>query len=255
MFHHRTARGACAIHEALGHDALPLACRQFPRVTLRDPRGVSLTLSAYCPTAAALLDDDRPVAIVDAGTSFPRAGEYVGLDADVGLPPLLSPAVLMDWESWWEWERMAVDLIANGPDALPDTMARLRGAVADIRSWRPGDGPLIERVRAAIRGAPRRAAAVEPGARLGEVLRAIPDEWRPAEIVRGAIAPAGTARRFVAAHAFANWHGHLAGGLTTWMHSVDAAFALVDAGVGVRDADLLLRHLADPQRLANAWRA
>ena len=48
--------GRCAIHSALGHDALPLACRQFPRVSVTDPRGVSVTLSHYCPTAAALLD-------------------------------------------------------------------------------------------------------------------------------------------------------------------------------------------------------
>ncbi len=48
--------GRCAIHSALGHDALPVACRQFPRVSVTDPRGVSVTLSHYCPTAAALLD-------------------------------------------------------------------------------------------------------------------------------------------------------------------------------------------------------
>src|SRR5262245_46910949 len=35
--------GRCRIHTALGHDALPLACRQFPRVSLVDPRGVSVT--------------------------------------------------------------------------------------------------------------------------------------------------------------------------------------------------------------------
>src|SRR5689334_8871646 len=32
VFHEST--GKCAIHSALGHDALPLACRQFPRVTV-----------------------------------------------------------------------------------------------------------------------------------------------------------------------------------------------------------------------------
>ena len=52
VFHDAEAR-QCRIHAVLGHDALPLACRQFPRVTVHDPRGVSVALSAYCPTARA----------------------------------------------------------------------------------------------------------------------------------------------------------------------------------------------------------
>src|SRR5262245_11543308 len=96
--------GRCRIHGALGHDALPLACRQFPRVSVHDPRGVSVTLSHYCPTAAALLDSQDALAVLTNASAFPPTGEYIGLDATAGLPPLLRPDMLMDWESWWEWE-------------------------------------------------------------------------------------------------------------------------------------------------------
>src|SRR5437762_14372552 len=71
----------CRIQHALGHDALPLACRQFPRVAVHDPRGVSITLSHYCPTSAAMLDTIDPVQIVSGAPAFPAAGAYEGLDA------------------------------------------------------------------------------------------------------------------------------------------------------------------------------
>ena len=98
----------CAIQRVLGHDALPLACRQFPRVTVADPRGISVTLSHYCPTAAAMLASESPVTVVTSAAAFPNDGEYVGLDATTSLPPMLRPGVLMDWESWWDVERLAV---------------------------------------------------------------------------------------------------------------------------------------------------
>src|SRR6187399_1245491 len=79
----------CGIQRALGHEALPLACRQFPRVSVRDPRGQSVTLSHYCPTAAAMLGRNGPATIVDSPAGFPADAEYVGLDASAGLPPRL----------------------------------------------------------------------------------------------------------------------------------------------------------------------
>src|SRR5687768_14493098 len=39
VFHDDNAQGGCRIHRAMGHSALPLACRQFPRQSVRDPRG------------------------------------------------------------------------------------------------------------------------------------------------------------------------------------------------------------------------
>jgi Fe-S-cluster containining protein len=124
----------CRIHHSLGHAALPLACRQFPRISVLDPRGASITLSHYCPTAATLLDERRAIAIVDDPPAFPPGAEYVGLDVRASLPPLLRPGMLMDWEAWWEWERRAVALLSQ-PDRTPDeAIGRLQSAVETTRT-------------------------------------------------------------------------------------------------------------------------
>lgn len=246
------------MQQALGHDALPLACRQFPRVSVHDPRGTSVTLSHYCPTAAALLDADLPggTAIVVNAPAFPATGEHVGLDARESLPPLLRPDLLLDWEAWWECERLAVELLGSAdPGQTNMAVARLRMAVGDVVTWSPADGPLVDRVRASFANAAAAApciAAAPATPLIDAVFAAIPEEIRPS---RFAPAPAPTdraLRRFLAAHAFANWTIHLGRGLRGWLRSIEAAAALIDAGAGVRHADLLLRHLADPQALANA---
>jgi Fe-S-cluster containining protein len=218
----------CTVHRALGHDALPLACRQFPRVTVREPRGVSVTLSHYCPTAASLLDDPAPVSITDAPAAFPADGEYEGLDA-CEMPPLLRPEMAMDWDSWWEFEWRAVDLIAHEASTTR-ALRRLHRIIETIRPWRPDDEPLIERVHAAFTVGPE-----------GPVDREEREE--PTAI-----------RNYVSAHAFANWTAHLGLGLRTWLRSLEAAHDLARS-VGVRQADLRLRHLSDPKRLAEAWSA
>jgi hypothetical protein len=255
----------------LGHDALPLACRQFPRVSITDPRGVSVALSHYCPTAAALLDDDEPVAIAIDAPSFPPSAEYVGLDATTSLPPLLRPDMLMDWESWWEWERLSVDIIANSDDDPARSLARLGHAVEHVRPWLPADGALIDRVRESFDHARRsRIADWQPGpseldARRDEILGAIPPHLAPRtpQIARRAEARRlrtrnipHSARRtahFLVSHAFANWTAHLGRGLRTWQRSIEAPLALLLSGLDVRNADLWLRHLADPGKLADAW--
>src|SRR5262245_28724951 len=40
----------CIVHRDLGEQALPATCRHFPRLALRDGRGIFITLSHYCPT-------------------------------------------------------------------------------------------------------------------------------------------------------------------------------------------------------------
>ena len=45
-------------------------------------------------------------------------------------------------------------------------------------------------------------------------------------------------------HAFASWAIHREGGLGDWLRSIETAASLIEAGAGVRQADLLLRHLA-----------
>lgn len=50
----------CAVQRDAGEEALPSACRQFPRVTTLTPLGVSVSLSHYCPTVAETLFRPSP---------------------------------------------------------------------------------------------------------------------------------------------------------------------------------------------------
>ena len=254
VFHDST--GACAIHTAMGHDALPLACRQFPRVSVIDPRGVSVTLSHYCPTAAALLGDDTgarersPINIAVNPPAFPANGEYVGLEARTALPPLLRPGMLMDWESWWELERLSVDMLVNSPDAPDRTLGRIRGVVALLERWHPSDGPLLSAVRDGFTRAlvlPAPASSVLMKAAIEAVPAASRAGTRWSQNVTTPDVPT---RRFLAAHAFANWTIHLGQGLAAWRRSIETAHAFITASAGVRHADLVLRHLIDPSAFA-----
>jgi hypothetical protein len=255
VFHGHRPDG-CEIHRALGHAALPLACRQFPRVTVRDPRGASVTLSHYCPTAAGMLGAGRPVSIAQHPDGFPADGEYVGLDADEALPPRLRPDMLMDWESWWTWERLAVDTLASSRDA-GEGLARLRGAVEHVRSWRPSEGPLAARVEGAFQAPPlfHATSAQSRQARIAEVAATISADLRPASLpdYRVGLPSEAVRLEFLIAHAFANWTAHLGPGLRTWLRSIEAADAMIAEGAGVGTADLWLRHLADPWSLAEVW--
>ena len=250
VFYDHKATAHCRVHAALGHEALPLACRQFPRVTLEDPRGVSLTLSHYCPTAAAQLNRPESVWIVESPSAFPGTGEYVGLDARDALPPLVRPGMLMDWESWWTLEALAVDLLGNSAYDADAALAALGDAVDRIEDWRPDEGSLTHRVRASLTSA--RPVARVPGVTVDEVFAAIPEEVRSATPLPSHTAVSDRVRkRFLAAHAFANWAIHLGPGLRAWYRSIEAAHCLIAAGFDVSQADLLLRHLAEPARLAN----
>jgi len=156
---------------------------------------------------------DAPVTIETGAPSFPAGGQYVGLDARESLPPLLRPGLLMDWDAWFEWERRSVDLLCNGQGSVDEALGRLHTAVEYVRRWRPGGHPLIDAV--------------------GEAFDA--------------------EKRFLAAHAFANWTAHLGTGLRSWFRSIEAAYALLETGFAVGDADLLLRHLAETSMLTEAW--
>src|SRR5436190_4705517 len=105
----------CAIHHAAGHAALPLSCRMFPRVVLHDGRGTLISLSHFCPTAAALLfetgDSWPPAGIVDAPSTLTDAGPLDGLDAREAWPPLLRQCVMMDFECYGAWEWLGVELL------------------------------------------------------------------------------------------------------------------------------------------------
>ena len=260
-----SARGRCGVHRALGHAALPLACRQFPRISVRDPRGVSVTLSHYCPTAAGLLACPASrTAIVESAQGFPRDGEYDGLDARTNLPPLLRPDMLMDWESWSLWERLSVECLSHEATSAAAALSQIEAAVEFARDWAPQDGPLGTHLSSSfIRASTETgiSCAADNGRRLAEVLSAIPRDLHAKHVEprlksrRAGPVPDDSLRRFLAAHAFANWTAHLGLGLRAWRRSIDAARALVSIGLGFDGADLLLRHLADPAALARVWSA
>jgi hypothetical protein len=247
------ARGRrCRIHAVLGPTALPVACREFPRISILEPRGASVTLSHYCPTAAALLEHDVEV-VIATDPSMCRNREPGGLDVRDHLPPLLRPGMLMDWDAWWACERRAVDLLTRRA-APAANLATLAAAVENIRAWHPDEGPLALRVeRAFLAARPGPARHADGDRRLSDVLSAVPSDLRPRGVERPGRPGDAVIGRFLAAHAFANWTAHLGGGLRSWLRSIEAAYALIDGGLGVRQTDLLLRHLADAGALSETF--
>ncbi len=261
VFHDTHPAGGCRIQRAAGHEALPLACRQFPRQSVTDPRGVSVTLSHYCPTARALLDTATgPVTIVDRALAFPPHEEYVGLDATTGLPPLLHPRCLLEWDAWWLIEALAVQLVDDAPRrALP----RLAVAVEHLHGWRPGTAPLRDVVQRAFDlAAVSDVADWDPdndtlATHVAEILAAVPSDWQ-AEAERAVTTRApevsdAVAGRFLAAHVFANWSAYSGRGLRTWYRSVEAAGSVLRVTNDPGMVDLVLRHLADSSALITRW--
>ena len=146
----------CAIHHAGGHGALPVSCRIFPRLVLQDGRGTSISLSHYCPTAAALLFEESgnswlPVGIVEAPAALADVGPLEGLDAREAWPPLLRNGVMMDLESYGAWERLGVELLTREGIAPAVSLDALEAATARVRLWSPGgESPLQHAVRDAF---------------------------------------------------------------------------------------------------------
>lgn len=284
--------GHCAVQTTLGHAALPVACQHFPRVCLIDDRGVFVTLSHFCPTAASLLfEEEGPVSVVEGPAPWPGHAVPEGLDARGAWPPLLTPRVLMDEESYGLWERAAIDLLAGARSeewSAEAALARLRRRTQALASWTPDAGPLREAVRAACADedeAPPDAPALDEDA-LGALFArvrgvvpagvdwpAAPGEW--AAVWRERIAPAWprwapVVRRFLAAHVFASWLAYQGRGLAAVARGADAALAVLAVelarvcqarGAGleratlheaIRQADLLLRHHVDRPALAAA---
>lgn len=205
-----------------GEHALPHACRQFPRVATLSPLGTSVTLSAFCPTAAALLFDAAPFGVV----TRTDARRYEGLDAREVLPPLLRPGMLMDWPAVARWEELVVATLStyrSEPDTALAIIQRASGEVRD--AWTPADGPLSDALDAAF----------DAGAF---------DDTR--ELTTDAAATA----RFLAAHAFACWpmyDGRGIEGAIDWLLNVRTALENERRSCGdlleaFRQADLALRH-------------
>jgi Fe-S-cluster containining protein len=249
--------GGCAIH---AHR--PAACRHFPYICVIDARGVHVTLSHFCPTAASLLfDEGEDVSIVE-GPPVPVGDAAIeGLDARESLPPidpqstsapkppgtrrpmqLGAPAAdlrLLSWDAVTRWEQALVQRLA-------------------------GDAEVPDAPRASDFDAAR--AAVGPGWSWPAAPERLADAWR------SLVAPAWShfprvVGRYLAARAHASWAAYLGDGLadvermvalSRTVLQVEACRACLarrsplDRPVltnAIRQADLLLMHYADPYRL------
>lgn len=226
----------CAIHHAGGHSALPLTCRMFPRVVLHDARGTFISLSHFCPTAAALLfeaaESVAPVAIVDAPLALTNVGPLDGLDARDAWPPLLRPDVLMDLESYDTWERLAVELLTREGIAPLVSLDALGAATDRIVRWPPGSRPLLYTVRDAF-------GTIAPPT---DVLA----EYEPA------------LKRWLAARLFGTWIAYQGNGLQTIVRYIRFCLDTFTAELArdnnpleaIRRSDLLIVHESDSQQLA-----
>ncbi|MGH9241973.1 MAG: hypothetical protein ACRD3G_28340 [Vicinamibacterales bacterium] len=276
----------CVVHRDAGEESLPATCRHFPRLAVADARGTFVTLSHYCPTAAAMLfREDVALEIVERPSAFPPA-DYDGLTVTADdLPPLLSPSMLMDPDGYSAWERHMVRRCAA--DTMPESVvATLAADASRLRSWRPGGISLAEAVRLvpeALTPAASHSSLAGSHDLRSEVVDAIPDDLKPApdddgleDAYRVHVRPAWSAfarpiNRYLAAKAFASWTAYQGRGLATIVRGLDAALALLrvesarqcrDAAraldrdlllEGFRSADFALNHLAVGEDLAAVW--
>lgn len=229
IFHQRPG---CAVQSALGHGALPSACQHFPRSVLIDPRGVFVTLSHYCPTAAALLFEahDR-AAIVSGPPALPGGGRPEGLDARDALPPLAAPGRLMDWDEFSAWERRAVELLCSEP-CVGRALDRI-----DPRDDAVDDATLVDLARSAVPA---------------------PYSWpAPFAATAGTAIDRAVLGRYLAAHAFGAWTAYVGDGLRATVLYLRVVLAVVRSELArgrtpidaIRQSDLLLRHLVDRNEL------
>jgi Fe-S-cluster containining protein len=290
MFFESERGRLCAIHRDIGPDALPSACRQFPRVVLQDERGTLIAFSHFCPTAAALLRSPSPLAIVAAPRNVDLDGAVDGLDARGTLPPLLYPWMLADHECYAAWESRAVALLDRDDLTASQAVATLAAIARTLEAWRPGGTSLADAVARAfdtaaigdtaddadedlrrvrlVRSAVPAGLTVPPGFDDGIDRDRFRDRWpHTAPIVR---AFDRVVRTYLAARLFGNWVAYHGRGLQSVVEylrichavlTVEAARHSACSSVSspwqtviepaIRSADLLLVHLADTNELAN----
>lgn len=218
------------------HDVKPAGCVHFPYVCLIDQRGVHVTLSHYCPTAASLLFEHRdPIAIVEGPA--PVEGDSIeGLDARASLPPVSrdSSNRLMSLDDLDAWQR---DQIAN----------------AKIDEFRSDDVMLFNLARAAV-PAPWTWPEAPPKVE-GMWWSLVAPKWH-------FFSEALT--RYAAAKAYASWSLYVGDGVEAAEQSarIAAAVLRIEAArlcgwsgreldrelltEAIRQSDLLLVHYADP---------
>ena len=217
VFFERQRGRLCAVHRTLGAGLLPSACRNFPRVALRDPRGIFVTLSHYCPTAARLLLQDRELAIVAAPGSITLNDTVEGLDATAVLPPLLRPGMLITLDAYSAWEREAVAALNDRRLPARAAVTAIAAATTAAIGWLPEDGDLSEKIEDAFSHARQALAQGQPVSRMEHAIKG-----------------------FLAAHAFASWAAYQQGGLGAAVSAIHSVLTLLEgqlaAAGGVADA-------------------
>jgi Fe-S-cluster containining protein len=285
----RDARlASCAIHRVLGHGALPSACRHFPRVAVTDDHGTFVTLSHFCPSAAALLFGDTvPLAIVQPPPSFDVVTEYEGLDARGVLPPLLRAKLLMDLDGHHAWETRVVRVMADEAYDVEAALTQLEHDVERVRAWRPGQETLCERIRGlGTNQTVLSARTAEEAAALYELVSScvppgrgsepVPDDFDAMDAAH--VQPAWRdfavpVKRYLAARAFASWipwHARDLRIAVRWLAAVRSVLRVEAARecgrsgrrldraqllAAVRRADLLLVHKASVSTVAHRLHA
>jgi hypothetical protein len=286
VFFHRGS-GLCVIQRDGGEADLPLTCRHFPRLAVRDWRGTSISLTHYCPTAASMLfRDDVEIEVIEGPPAFPPA-PYEGLTVDPeAFPPLLHPQMLMDLPGYSAWERHMVarcNTATLSPESVVGTLARDARALC---AYRPGGVSLTEAV-SMLPSAPVITPgdlSLETSLRLhAEVMAAVPEDVRPdsddaglQEAFERLVVPEwetwqAPLRKYLAAKAFANWTAYQGRGVKSIVRGLEAALAFVrvestrearnagrplDAELlkqAFRGSDFVLNHLAVGEDLAAAW--
>ena len=286
VFYHRDS-GLCVVHRDMGEAQLPVACRHFPRVAVRDWRGTFISLTHYCPTAAAMLfREDVPLAVVEGPPAFPPA-DYEGLKVDPeAWPPLLHPRMLMDMDAYSAWERHMVSRCADDAVSPEQVIATLERDARVLRAYQPGQGSLTDAVAGLPGDVVDEPAPTTLEASLllhATVLSAVPDDLRPEPDLAGlqeafalGVMPQwaawqGPLRRYLAGRAFANWSAYQGQGVLTIVRGLRTALAFVrveaarecrNAGCALdanllqqafRASDFVLNHIAVSDTLAATW--
>ena len=282
VFFERDAGRLCVIHREAGLDALPAACRHFPRRILRDVRGTFISLSHFCPTAAGLLLADGGLETVEAKPPLDLPPPLEGLDARDALPPLVRPGLLCDLDGFQAWEQAGIATFARGDLTADQALSVIAAATDVVRAWQPRDETMVARVARAFHAtrsedgtnaaSQRRAmeivSALSPGcaADLTPIDR-FDDRWT--RYVADHVAPFERAmKNYLAARLFANWIAYQGRGLRSiveWLRTCAAVVRhnLLDRVLtsgsrpvesdyieAVRSADLLLLHVLDTAAFA-----
>ncbi|MEO7132887.1 MAG: hypothetical protein ABI024_01590 [Vicinamibacterales bacterium] len=229
-------RPGCSIH-----DVKPAGCNHFPYLCLIDQRGVHVSLSHYCPTAASLLFEHRgPVAIVE-GHAPTGDDDVEGMDARESLPPVAADGrTLISFEelSAWEREQVARAKIGELDDADVALFQQARSAVPAPWNW------------------------PEPPERLSEIW------W--SQVATAWVHFDEVLANYAAAKMFASWSLYLGDAVDAAAHSARIASAVLRVEAArqcalfhrpldrellieaIRQSDLLLVHYADPGLIAAA---